>query len=129
MTGFGNRLLRLPICGGNWNNAANAGVFNVNLNNARTNSNSNIGFRSALLSMPELPRSKNPEAERENKGTCFRSELSKIAFPIFEPGKPGFEIGEKRKSAGGLLARRRTVVEAASSRNLWKLLHTTNGRR
>nr|DAY91731.1 MAG TPA: TREPONEMA DENTICOLA VARIABLE PROTEIN 1 FUNCTION, PERIODONTAL DISEASE [Caudoviricetes sp.] len=42
--------MRLPICGGSWNNTSNAGVFNVNLNNPRSNSNSNIGFRSALLS-------------------------------------------------------------------------------
>ncbi len=47
---LGDRLLRLPICGGSWNNTSNAGVFNVNLNNPRSNSNSNIGFRSALLS-------------------------------------------------------------------------------
>ena len=40
----------MPICGGNWNNTSNAGVFNVNLNNPRTNANGNIGFRSALLS-------------------------------------------------------------------------------
>ncbi|MDO4305768.1 MAG: hypothetical protein Q4C77_02960 [Eubacteriales bacterium] len=40
----------MPICGGNWNNTSNAGVFYVNLNNTRTNSNSNIGFRSALPS-------------------------------------------------------------------------------
>ena len=35
-------------CGGNWNNGANAGVFYANGNNARSNSNGNIGFRSAL---------------------------------------------------------------------------------
>lgn len=34
-----------PISGGNWNNAANAGVWALNLNNVRTNSNNNIGFR------------------------------------------------------------------------------------
>jgi len=39
-----------PIChavqrGGNWNNGANAGALSVNLNNAPSNSNSNIGFR------------------------------------------------------------------------------------
>lgn len=38
----------MPICGGNWNNGANAGAFYVNLNNPRSNSNGNIGFRSAL---------------------------------------------------------------------------------
>lgn len=34
-----------PICGGNWNNSSNAGLFAVNLNNARTNSNNNVGSR------------------------------------------------------------------------------------
>jgi len=37
-----------PIRGGNWNNGSNAGVFNLNLNNDRSNANSNIGFRPAL---------------------------------------------------------------------------------
>lgn len=36
--------------GGNWNNGANAGVFYLNGNNARSNSNTNIGFRPALAS-------------------------------------------------------------------------------
>ena len=45
---IGNRMLRLPICGGNYNNTSNAGVFYVNLNNLRSNTNGNIGFRSAL---------------------------------------------------------------------------------
>jgi len=35
--------------GGYWNNGGNAGVFNCNGNNPRSNSNTNIGFRSALL--------------------------------------------------------------------------------
>lgn len=39
---------RFPIRGGNWNNGANAGVAALNLNNERTNANSNIGFRPAL---------------------------------------------------------------------------------
>ena len=34
--------------GGNWNNGTNAGVFYLNGNNSRANSNTNIGFRSAL---------------------------------------------------------------------------------
>jgi hypothetical protein len=41
-------LQRLPIRGGNWNNGASAGLFALNLNNARSNTNSNIGFRPAL---------------------------------------------------------------------------------
>lgn len=39
--------MRCLIRGGNWNNVGNAGVFNSNLNNARSNSNANIGGRSA----------------------------------------------------------------------------------
>ena len=38
---------RLPIRGGNWNNGSRAGVFALNLNNDRSNSNTNIGFRPA----------------------------------------------------------------------------------
>ena len=38
----------VPIRGGNWNNAANAGVFALNLNNARSNASTNIGARPAL---------------------------------------------------------------------------------
>lgn len=33
--------------GGNWNNGTQAGAFAVNLNNAPSNSNNNIGFRCA----------------------------------------------------------------------------------
>ena len=39
---------RLPIAGGSWHNGALAGVFALNLLNARSNSSSNIGFRSAF---------------------------------------------------------------------------------
>ena len=46
---------RLPIRGGNWNNAAITGVFALNLNNARTNSNANIGARPALEMRPKRP--------------------------------------------------------------------------
>lgn len=38
---------RLGIRGGNWNNGSNAGVFNLNGNNPRSNVNTNIGFRPA----------------------------------------------------------------------------------
>jgi len=44
--------------GGNWNNGANAGPFSANLNNAPTNTNSNIGFRccSGFLTLAEFLR-------------------------------------------------------------------------
>jgi hypothetical protein len=35
-----------PISGGNWNNSSNAGVWTLNWNNSRGNSNDNVGFRS-----------------------------------------------------------------------------------
>lgn len=38
----------VPIRGGNWDNGANAGVFALNLHNARSNSDNDIGFRAAL---------------------------------------------------------------------------------
>jgi len=40
-------MTRFPIRGGNWNNAGNAGLAALNLNNSRANANSNIGFRPA----------------------------------------------------------------------------------
>ena len=45
---IGSGSLRAFICGGNWNNGGNAGVFYLNGNNSRGNTNTNIGFRSAL---------------------------------------------------------------------------------
>ena len=41
-------MIRLPIRGGNWNNGASTGVFELNLNNTRSNTNNNIGARPAL---------------------------------------------------------------------------------
>lgn len=39
---------RLPIAGGHWYNGAGAGVFDLYLSNARSDSNSSVGFRSAF---------------------------------------------------------------------------------
>ncbi len=64
---------RLPICGGYWLFGANAGVFNVNLNNVRSNVNTNIGFRSALPSMPDQYIVYGQLPERGDKGACFHS--------------------------------------------------------
>lgn len=41
---------RLPFRGGSFWDGANAGVFALNLNNPRSYSDNNRGFRSALLS-------------------------------------------------------------------------------
>jgi hypothetical protein len=45
--------MRLPLRGGNWNNGSNVGLGSLNLNNERSNSNSNIGFFPALGKTPE----------------------------------------------------------------------------
>lgn len=39
---------RLPFAGGHWDFGANAGVFGLSLDNARSYSSSNFGFRSAF---------------------------------------------------------------------------------
>lgn len=63
-----------PISGGNWNNSSNAGVWALNLNNSRTNSNNNIGFRSDSVS----PR--NRQRYGGTKGGVFRHFGAKSAF-------------------------------------------------
>lgn len=42
---------RLPFCGGYWAYTSGAGVFDVNLNNPRSGSGTNIGFRSAYCEL------------------------------------------------------------------------------
>jgi len=42
------KTLRAVYRGGNWNNGTDNGVFYINANNPRSNSNDNIGGRSAL---------------------------------------------------------------------------------
>ena len=59
-----------PISGGNWNNAGNAGVFALNLNNYRTNSNYNYGFRSDSVS----PHIGQPNSG--TKGGAFRQSMT-----------------------------------------------------
>jgi hypothetical protein len=41
--------VRAALRGGNFNNSANAGVFYLNLNNAPSNANYNIGFRASKV--------------------------------------------------------------------------------
>jgi len=61
--------MRAAIRGGNFDNAANAGVFALNLNNAPSNSNYNIGFRAGKAKDFTKPdgRDEVPAAEQE----CF----------------------------------------------------------
>ena len=59
-----------PISSGNWNNGSNAGVWAFNLNNVRSNSNNNVGFRAD--SDPPRIRQRNGGA----KGGSFRQSLT-----------------------------------------------------
>jgi hypothetical protein len=63
----------LPFRGGSFNNGVAAGVFALNLNNPRANSNNNIGFRAALLSKPEVITSRGCIQCREDKGVRFHA--------------------------------------------------------
>ena len=65
----------LPLRGGNWNNAAGAGVFALNLNNARAISNDNVGFRAALPSQPDTQGPRALPQSRGDKGACFRADI------------------------------------------------------
>jgi len=47
MVEMGNLLICVISCG-NWNNAADAGVWNLNLNNYRVNTNNTVSFRLGL---------------------------------------------------------------------------------
>ena len=49
--GSGVNSERMPNRGGNWNNAGNAGLAALNLNNDRTNTNTNRGFRRRFRSL------------------------------------------------------------------------------
>lgn len=44
----------LPLRGGNWNNGSNAGLFALNLNNPRSNANTNVGFRPDCIAFLEV---------------------------------------------------------------------------
>ncbi len=44
----------LPLRGGNWNNGSNAGLFALNLNNPRSNVNTNVGFRPDCITFLEV---------------------------------------------------------------------------
>lgn len=64
---------RCAIRGGNWNNGANAGVFNVNFNNPRSNVNWNIGGRPALPLAEYVCRALRGPVGAGVKGVRFRS--------------------------------------------------------
>lgn len=64
------------ISGGNWNNGSNAGVWALNLNNDRGNSNNNIGFRS-----DSLPGTPHAASAARQKGSARRGWCRNQPFP------------------------------------------------
>ena len=64
----------VPIRGGNWNNGLNAGVSAVNLNNPRSNSNTNIGAR------PDSESPRTRQLDGGTKGVAFRHFGAKSVF-------------------------------------------------
>ena len=64
--------------GGNWNNGVNAGVFYLNGNNSRSNSNTNIGFRSALALLAYVLRVTAFAGAQRQKGRISRPTRPKM---------------------------------------------------
>lgn len=87
----------LPFRGGQWNNAERAGVFALYLNDPRTISNGNVGFRAALPSRPDAQGSRALCQCRGDKGTCLQLALS-MAGKNKIPWKPlvALVLGEHR---------------------------------
>jgi hypothetical protein len=69
---FAGGWFRCPYRGGNWNNGGNAGVFNVNLNNPRSNVNDNLGGRPAFHLAGNVCIASRSYAGARIKGVCFR---------------------------------------------------------
>ena len=67
------------ISGGNWNNGGNAGVWLLNLNNVRGNSNNNVGFRSD--SVPNTPYAACADWQRGSLRRALRRNVLR-QFPL-----------------------------------------------
>lgn len=79
-----------PIVGGNWSNTSNAGVFNLNVNNSRTNSNDNVGGRDSV-SCPDT----SDIDDTGNRGIC-RSAISEINMRNFSSSAGERQRTQKR---------------------------------
>ena len=66
-----------PIAGGNWNNSTNAGVWTLNLNNVRGNSNNNVSCRADSAK----PRSLQ-QGHGGAKGDAFRRAVQAAAKSV-----------------------------------------------
>ena len=71
----------VPIAGGAWNNGSGAGVWAVNWNNARTNSNDNVGFRADCAPASHPARGWWRRGRRVPAPASCRGEICRRALP------------------------------------------------
>lgn len=100
-----------PIAGGNWNNGANAGVWALNLNNVRGNSNNNVGFR-ADSATPRTLHGARP-GDGGAKGDAFRCESTSQAVGSAKSG--GLRLSGSNSRAR-LRAQRERQAQALGAR-------------
>lgn len=86
------------ISGGNWNNGANAGVWALNLNNVRGNSNDNVGFRSD--SVPNTPFAARADRQRGSLCRALRRNVL-LKTPLVAPMA---RVGQRVKIGAGVFA-------------------------
>ena len=94
--------IKLPLSGGNWNNSSNAGVFARNLNNASSNSNTNVGGADSDLSNLKLGNEKVDHRDmlssdkRNRAGLVNSSSLTveRLSQPAKRPKRVGFLFEE-----------------------------------
>jgi hypothetical protein len=84
-----------PISSGNWNNSSNAGVWMLNLNNVRGNSNNNVGFRADSVSRPHSRR-----LQSGTKGGAFRQSLTAKSVDRFVSRRARVHASLERHGAG-----------------------------
>jgi hypothetical protein len=86
------------ISGGNWNNGGNAGVWDLNLNNVRGNSNDNVGFRSD--SVPNTPYAACADWQRGSLCRALRRNVV-LKHPLVTPMA---HVGQRVKIGAGVPA-------------------------
>lgn len=80
----------MPFRGGNWDNGSNAGVFAVNLNDPRSNSNHNVGFRLWATHIKirkstslRIKRNLKGVMKRYNEGDCTLEHATRVVDSYF----------------------------------------------
>ncbi len=87
----------LPFRGGDFGNGVGAGVFALNFNNPRSNSNINVGFRAALPSQPDIQSLRTLFQCGGDKGVCSLPTILLVVAKIKLPWKPPVTRKGKRR--------------------------------